>query len=804
MKINFLFVVFFVNAFAYAQQIKVVNVLNNAPIRGVAIYNFDETINTVTDVNGEANLDDFEPNDIIYLQHLSFQVKIIEKPKVTNTLKVFYLTANTRGLDEVVISASNFKESKRDIPKKISSVNAQAITFSNPQTSADLLENTGEVYVQKSQLGGGSPIIRGFSTNRLLLTVDGVRINNAIFRGGNLQNIISIDPFTIQNTEVTLGAGAIIYGSDAIGGVVSFYTKKPQLSYSKSVLFKANAVLRYATASQEKTGHVDFNFGYKKWASFTSISYTDFDDLLTGKNGPDDYLRPDFVTTTNNVDQLVVNSNPLKQKFSGYNQINFSQKARFESNKKLSLDLGLHYTKTSNIPRYDRLIRRSSNGGLRSAEWDYGPQKWFLSNLQLTKSSKRSKFYNKFKAILAYQNFQESRINRDFGDQIRNITEERVDAYSFNIDFEKLLAPKTRLYYGAAYVFNHILSNGTSQNIVDNTQQTAVSRYPNGSTWQSGAIYTSLKYKPNLKWVFQSGLRLNHVVSKANFVENNRFLNLPFTTSNNNNQALTGSLGLTWLPNDVFNWKLNTSTAFRAPNIDDIGKVFDSEPGSVVVPNNNLKPEYAYNVELGLKVQAHKTVTLDVNTYYTFLDNALVRRDFSINGETEIEFNGTPSNVQAIQNASRANVYGLELGFLWDMSKYLSLRSQYNIINGKEFDGETESPVRHVAPNFGNTHLIWNNNKIKLDLFANYNGALSFNELALSERRKVDIYALDANGNPHAPSWYTLNLRSQFNLNTKTVITSSLENITSQRYRTYSSGISAPGRNFILSLKYTY
>jgi len=204
MKINFLFVVFFVNAFAYAQQIKVVNVLNNAPIRGVAIYNFDETINTVTDVNGEANLDDFEPNDIIYLQHLSFQVKIIKKPKVTNTLKVFYLTANTRGLDEVVISASNFKESKRDIPKKISNVNAQAITFSNPQTSADLLENTGEVYVQKSQLGGGSPIIRGFSTNRLLLTVDGVRINNAIFRGGNLQNIISIDPFTIQNTEVTV------------------------------------------------------------------------------------------------------------------------------------------------------------------------------------------------------------------------------------------------------------------------------------------------------------------------------------------------------------------------------------------------------------------------------------------------------------------------------------------------------------------------------------------------------------------------------------------------------------------------
>ena len=142
-------------------------------------------------------------------------------------------------------------------------------------------------------------MIRGFSTNRLLLSVDNVRMNNAIFRGGNLQNVISIDPFSVQNTEVILGAGSVIYGSDAIGGVMNFYTRKPQLSLSDSLAFNANVITRYATASNEKSGHIDLNLGWKKWASYTSISYTDFDDLKMGKSGPNDYLRQEYVETSN-------------------------------------------------------------------------------------------------------------------------------------------------------------------------------------------------------------------------------------------------------------------------------------------------------------------------------------------------------------------------------------------------------------------------------------------------------------------------------------------------------------------------
>ena len=163
--------------------------------------------------------------------------------------------------------------------------------FTNPQTAADLLQSSGQVYVQKSQLGGGSPIIRGFSTNRLLIAVDGVRFNTAIFRGGNVQNIISIDPFAVARTEVILGPGSVVYGSDAVGGVMNFYTKKPKFSFKEGYSFSGNSTVRYATANKEKTGHFDFNIGAKKWAFLTSVTYSDFDNLRMGSHGPDDYLR---------------------------------------------------------------------------------------------------------------------------------------------------------------------------------------------------------------------------------------------------------------------------------------------------------------------------------------------------------------------------------------------------------------------------------------------------------------------------------------------------------------------------------
>ncbi len=798
-KITYIFIFcFFTNA--YAQSVKVVDKTTKTPIPGVAVFNKNQTTTEVTDEDGLVNLDKFLDTELIFFQHISFNLKSLKKENIKTDY--IYLESNQLGLDEVIISASNFKQNKREIPKSIAIVNADQIKFNNPQTSADLLENTGKVYIQKSQLGGGSPMIRGFSTNRLLISIDGVRMNNAIFRGGNLQNVISIDPLSIEKTEVILGAGSTIYGSDAIGGVMSFYTKRPKLSYTDSLIVDSNVMLRYATANQEKTAHVDVNLGLKKWGFLTNVTYTDFNDLRMGSHGPAEYLRPEYVVTENNQDVIIENNNPKIQKFTGYNQINLMQKVAYKPKDNLDFDLGLFYTTTSDYPRYDRLIRYRGDN-LRSAEWNYGPQRWFMSNLKVTKTSSKATFYDNIKATFAYQNFEESRIDRDFEDIIRNIHEESVNALSFNLDLEKDLSKKSSLFYGFEYVFNKVNSIGYTENIEDNTTGNTVSRYPDGATWKSTAIYANYKYKPNQKFVLQSGLRYNNVTQSANFTANNQYLNLPFDQSKINADALTASTGITWLPNDILQWKLNLSTAFRAPNIDDVGKVFDSEPGSVVVPNNNLKPEYAYNGELGLKLNFNKKVVFDLATYYTYLDNALVRRDGDLNGETEIIYNNELSNVQSIQNASKSWIYGFEFAALWNISDQLKLTSRYNFIGGTEETDGIEVPVRHVAPNFGDTHLMWQSDKFKLDGFVNYNNKLSFTQLAPSETEKDYIYALDENGNPYSPSWYTLNLRTQYQLAEDTIVTATLENITDQRYKTYSSGIAAPGRNLIVSLTYS-
>ena len=177
----------------HAQQIKVLEQDSNLPIAGATLYNAQKTKSANTDIDGRVNLDQFSVAEDIYVIHTFYQKLVFNKSSLKNN--TVYLIPKTENLDEVVVSASKFEQSKRDIPQKIINITAKSIQFSNPQTSADLLEGTGNIYIQKSQLGGGSPMIRGVSTNRLILSVDGVRLNNAIYRGGNIHNVISIDPF---------------------------------------------------------------------------------------------------------------------------------------------------------------------------------------------------------------------------------------------------------------------------------------------------------------------------------------------------------------------------------------------------------------------------------------------------------------------------------------------------------------------------------------------------------------------------------------------------------------------------------
>lgn len=780
----------------FGQEIQVKDIVNNRNISNVSVYNSDQSKGGITNAHGKIDISIFSDDEKITFQHISYLPITLTKKEILQSKNKIYLVRSSDELSKIIISVSKWQQDKKEVPKKVVSIDRKEIQFGAPQTAADLLEKSGKIFVQKSQLGGGSPMIRGFSTNRLLISVDDVRMNNAIFRDGNIQNVISIDPFNVNNTEVILGPGSVIYGSDAVGGVMNFYTKTPQLSWNEKTIFTGNAGLRYASANTEKTGHVDFNIGLKKWAFLTSISHSDFDDLRMGRNGRDTYLRPEYVVRINGEDAVVTNGNPLLQRFTGYSQINAAQRIKLVPDDIWEFDLGLHYSATSNVPRYDRLLQYRGNS-LRYGDWYYGPQKWFMSNLQIQKKGNNT-FYDNVKFTNAFQHFEESRYSRLFQEEILNGTEEKVDAISSNVDFEKTVNPKVKVFYGLEYVYNKVHSKGFDKNINTDQITEAPSRYPDGATWQSIAAYTSLEYKLNPKFTIQSGLRYNHILIDTDF--DTTFFPFPFTEASTNTGAFTGSVGFSWLPK---NWQItaNIGTAFRAPNIDDIGKVFDSEPGSVVVPNPHLSPEYAYSAEVGIQKRIGSSFDLNFTTFYTILDDALIRKDYNVNGATQILYNGEISNVQAIQNASKVFTYGFEFGVVAKFNRQTKITADLTIPRGNEEEADgTKVPLRHVSPIFGNVHFVYKNERLKLDIFTNYNGSITYENLAPSERSKAYIYATDKNGNPYAPSWFTFNAKSSFEITDQINLTASLENITDQRYRAYSSGITAPGRNLILGL----
>ena len=814
MKIVLNLIIFTFSLLVSSQEIYVLDEITMDPISGALLYQELEDgkkKGIMSDINGAVSLSEFETNTFITISHISYVNRTLEFSNIKGNI---LLKSDSNNLDEIVISASKFSQNLKEISQRVIFISTEDIVLSNPQTSADLLSSSGNVYIQKSQLGGGSPMIRGFSTNRLTLSVDGVRLNNAIFRGGNIQNVISLDPFNIQNTEIVLGSSSVIYGSDAIGGAMNFQTKKPVFSESDSIFFKLNSITRNSSANKEKTAHVDFNLGSKKFASLTSFSFSDFDDLKMGDNGPSDYLRPEYVQQVEGEDVIFLNPNPRIQKHTGYSQFNFMQKFLLKTDK-TEYDLGVHYSSTSNIPRYDRLIRYNNDTNeLHYGEWYYGPQKWLLINSKVTKESFKSPIYDKLILTTAYQKFDESRFSRKINSADKKQFKEQVNIFSLNLDFEKSYDEKSYFSYGIEYLNNKVNSTASLNNLSNGSFSSIATRYPDDSTWESLASYLTYKYKSSKDLIFHYGLRYSHIIINADLSANNSFHNFPFSNANLNTGALTGALGLSWVQNDTFQWKFNVTTAFRAPNIDDIGKIFDSAPGIVVVPNPDLKPEKSFGLELGSLISVNSKINFDFAVYYTHLYNSMIRSPFSMTVDSDdpsgssiinqIIYDGELSDIYAIQNTSKSWLYGFETGLKINLSDNFDFKTQYNYLNGEQRDmeGATNLPVRHVSPHFGNVHFIYSKNKTKVDLFFNYNSKLSFSQLSNSERDKPYLYATDENGNPYSPSWHTFNLRTLYEMNKNFEFTASIENISNKLYRPYSSGISAPGLNFIFSVNY--
>lgn len=779
-----------------AQKLTIVNAEDQSHISHAILLDHSTKKWHRVNVDGIIMISALSIQDSFSIRAQGFRTKGLRISQMSTSDTIITLDEMGISLDDIVIAASRWSQQSSDQSQKSISISLQEVALKNPQTAADLLGVSGKVFIQKSQQGGGSPMIRGFATNRLLYSIDGIRMNTAIFRSGNIQNVISLDPYAIERTEVLFGPSSVIYGSDAIGGVMSFQTLSPMLSDDDLPNINWNVHSRYSSANNEMTGHADFRIGGKEFASVTSITHSNYGDLSMGSHGPSEYLRPFSVKRIGDRDSIIPNSDPQLQIPSGYSQLNIMQKFLYTPHEDWHIEYGLHLSKTSEYERYDRHIRYN-NGLPRYGEWKYGPQIWNMHALSIQHAGHHA-FYDSMQIRLAYQYFKESRISRDIQMNTREIRTEQVDAYSFNIDMIKSIG-EVQWYYGLEGVLNDVQSMGINQNIVNGDTFIGPSRYPN-SDWLSFGAYLTGNYALDEKTNIQSGLRFSHYGINAVF--DTTFYPFPFTATSLSTMSLTGNAGIVHRLSPDLSLSANISTAFRSPNIDDMGKIFDIQAGYVVVPNLSLKAEHALNGDIGLTKIFSDKVKIDIAGYYTILNDALVRRDYTFNGQDSILYDGELSRVQAIQNAAMAFVWGLQCGLEAKFGYGLSFHTDINYqIGEEEMDDGTKSPSRHAPPLFGMSSLRYKKGSIIVDFGMQFSGERPFETMPLEEIGKPEIYAVDMNGKPYSPAWYTLNLKVGYDMHSTLRVNAGIENITDQRYRPYASGIVSPGRNFVLSLQ---
>lgn len=805
-----------------SQEILILDGVTGFPLEGVALFNSEKTKAIITNQEGKAPLSVFSEGDSLNIQFYGFEsLKIFLGPQEFKNGVSMALEPKDQTLEEVILSVGRNAVARKQIAEKVAVIDAQTIELQRPSTGADLVGLSPGVRIQKSQGGGGSPIIRGFEANRILMVIDGVRMNNAIYRSGHLQNAITVNPNTVERVEVIYGSSSVAYGSDALGGVIHYYTKSPLINSEEKS--RSSFSSDFSSANLGTVNSFSTELSFNKWASLTSISYSNFGDIRMGTHRAHGYdnwgLTPFYSENSRYSYQAnpTLNENPNIQKNTAYNQLDLFQKFLVKLNDENQLVFNFQYSNSSDIPRYDKLIEQR-NGTLRYAEWFYGPQKRILIAPQL-KLFPQKRFMNSGRITFAYQNIDESRNSRAFESFIRKTQKENVEVWSLNGDFEFELNQKHSFSYGFEGTLNKVRSFAFGKELV--VQQNEVialkpstpfpTRYPSkGSSYDSFASFVNWIWDLNNELTVNFGMRFTNTNLEARWKEYYN-INALLEGVNLDALALTQTLALTYRPTEKIQWNLILSNGFRNPNIDDVGKIRENN-GILVVPNPSLFPEYAYNFELGIKRYFDQSKNyLSLRGFSTLISRHIGRSSYIIFSDTTtpdqatIRYNGEEVETYANNNLGNRYLYGGSLDGYYSLNTFLALRGNFSFIQAVK--SEKYGPLPSISPAFGRIFIEYQK--------SNWLSYLSFE---FSDNKNIEAYSIGGEDgleetpllseNPllyaGTPAWSELSWLAQYRWKKSTSFRIALENILDTHYRPFASGISAPGRNLKLGVNYSF
>jgi hemoglobin/transferrin/lactoferrin receptor protein len=317
------------------------------------------------------------------------------------------------------------------------------------------------------------------------------------------------------------------------------------------------------------------------------------------------------------------------------------------------------------------------------------------------------------------------------------------------------------------------------------------------------SAYASNNWKINNILNFSQGLRFNYVTLDAAYSDTMvKLMNLPYNPDiSQKNAAVNGYLALTATPENDWKFSVVGSSGFRAPNVDDLSKFNITNAQTIVVPNPDLKPEYAYNLEATIAKTIIGKVRLEGTGFYTWMRDAQVIRPEQYNGKDSINVDGDMYQTTMVTNAGKAHLCGIQASLLAQVTRAFSIVSNLTYTYG--FDDTDEVPLDHIPPVFGMTSFRLELTKFKGDFYVVYNSWKRISQYSPSGEDNQN-YALILNGEEMGmPSWYTLNLKLSYQVIKYLNIELGMENILDENYRKFASGISAPGRNVVIALRAT-
>ena len=760
MKWGFLMLIVICARDLLGQTIVIKDSLTNGYIENASIRNNNTGI--TSDQAGIVDISLFNNDEIIEISHVSYYTKKIRKKNIET---IVYLTQKTNLLPEVTLTEP-IKTSLSEKYPVFTILPLKGIVLET--STGDLLASKSSITVQESQPGGGSPNYRGMEASRLLLIVDGIALNNAIYRSGHLQSSATINPFFIESINLLSGPASVAYGNGAMGGALIFNTHTPKT--------KRSVHLNQKFESSSTSVITDFQANYykKNLSHITAFSVKSANNLSMGENRFHGY---------NNWGKEFTNQN--KQLYTNYIKADFLHKSKYKINNKTAILTNTQYSTSSKIYRFDKMNDKNVDGSNKYENWYYGPQDRFFQCINYASINKNFMTDN-IKASLSFQDIKESRHVKIAGENLLSNRHETVNIYDFNIDLSKQFH-KMALDYGIGARFEEVSSNANLSN--SNSTFYNTTRYPDdGSSVKSFFTYSQINFPINKRLDILMGGRWN----KSELLAKYKNTTFDFSNVKNNNVSFVKSALISF--NATKNTTINFAfySGFRNPNIDDLGKIFSKDNIHVIIPNPNLEPEYANNSELSISYTPGQ-FKIQIQIFNTQISNAIKREYGTFNGADSMLYDGQMMRVQMNKNIECAYINGIDLVANFSVNNNLYITATCNYLKGETYD---KRPLSHIPPFSSKISFNYQLKQSMFNFYTHYNDWKLRENYDDSGVDNLDEATIEGN-----PSWYTLNLEYQKSIDGNITLSLGVKNILNAHYKTFGSGISASGRNFIIGLQ---